>query len=92
MLESQFKVYQMSDEVRGRVLIININSFYNNGRLSNVREGSDIDYYNISKLFRDMRFEIVKKESDLTNLNADVSDASVQCSEHCLYYCKVMLS
>ena len=63
----------MSDHTRGRVLIININAFYNKGRLSDVREGSKVDYDNLSKLFKDLRFQLVKNQDKLTNLNAQVS-------------------
>ena len=62
----------MSDSCRGRALIIDINAFYDNGRLSDVREGSEVDYYNISKLLTDLRFKLVKSQSELSNLNAGV--------------------
>ena len=63
----------MTHPSRGRVLIININAFYTKGHLSDVREGSQVDYDNLSRLFKDLRFEIAKSQDKLTNLNADVS-------------------
>ena len=58
----------MSNNVRGRALIININKF-NNGK---ERTGSTVDYDNISKLFKDLRFDIVKSQKELTDLTAQV--------------------
>ena len=59
----------MSDGVRGRVLIININNF---SYTRKVRQGSQIDYSNLRQLFRDLKFEIVKSENALTDLTAQV--------------------
>ena len=58
----------MSDGIRGRALIINI-------QLRNTeqeRHGSDIDYANISQCLKDMGFDIVKTEQQLTDLTAKV--------------------
>ena len=63
----------MTHPSRGSVRIININAFYTKGHLSDVREGSKVDYDNLSGLFKDLRFEIAKSQGELTNLNADVS-------------------
>ena len=79
----------MSDSCRGRALIIDINAFYDNGRLSDVREGSEVDYYNISKLLTDLRFKLVKSQSELSNLNAGVRLAllAIVCSLACYLRC-----
>ena len=57
----------MSGEVRGRVLIIN--SLHNMGMQ---RTGSEVDYRNISTLFKKLKFDIVKSEAELTDLTAQV--------------------
>ncbi|XP_067941712.1 uncharacterized protein [Watersipora subatra] len=56
------KVYLMSDRVRGRVLIINNVNFP--GFPS--RLGSEVDYYHLCKLFKDLRFSVAKTESKLS--------------------------
>ena len=61
----------MTDAIRGRVMIINIMNF-NNTDLYKKRTGSDVDYKNLVKLFKDSRFDIVKSEEDLTDLTAEV--------------------
>ena len=61
----------MSDPNRGRVMIINIMNF-NNTELYKRRTGSDVDYKNLVKLFKDLRFDIVKSEKDLTDLTSEV--------------------
>ena len=58
----------MSESVRGRALIINIHTFHN----GMVRESSDVDYINISRLFKDLLFDIVKSLRELTDLTAEV--------------------
>ena len=57
----------MSGGVRGRVLIIN--SLHNMGMQ---RTGSEVDYRNISTLFKKLKFDIVKSEAELTDLTAQV--------------------
>ena len=47
----------MSERVRGRALIININTFFHTG---DVRNGSKVDYENLRKLFINLRFDIAK--------------------------------
>ena len=59
----------MTDRVRGRVLIININKFSTTDKQ---RTGSQVDYDNISRLFKDLRFSVAKTEAELTNLTAEV--------------------
>ena len=66
----------MSCSVRGRALIINIMNF-NNTELYKQRTGSDVDYRNIARLFKDLRFEIVKCQRELTDLTAEVIYGSV---------------
>ena len=61
----------MTDAIRGRVMIINIMNF-NNTALYKKRTESDVDYKNLVKLFKDLRFDIVKSEKDLTDLTAEV--------------------
>ncbi|XP_067935178.1 malignant fibrous histiocytoma-amplified sequence 1-like [Watersipora subatra] len=61
------KVYQMSDRCRGRVLIINIHTFRDTQQ---TRAGSQVDYDNISRLFKDMKFDIAKSRPELTDLTA----------------------
>ena len=60
----------MTHPSRGRVLIINIKAFYVKARLSEVREGSTVDFDNLSRLFKDLKFEKAKL---LENLNGNVS-------------------
>ena len=62
----------MSDGVRGRVLIFNIKTFRVNGEPSPGRPGSEVDYSNLSRLFRAMKFDVVKSEKELTDLTAEV--------------------
>ena len=62
------QVYQMSDKIRGRVLIINNKTFKN----ENPRPESEVDYNNLCWLFRSLRFDICKKQKDLTDLTAQV--------------------
>ena len=61
----------MSGKVRGRILIINTRHLEKGGQTTE-RSGSDVDYSNISRLFKDLKFDIVKPEDDLTNLTARV--------------------
>ena len=61
----------MSDAVRGRVLIINIYTILE-GTRHTTRTGSDADYRNLSRLFKDLKFDIVKEEKHLTDLTAQV--------------------
>ena len=61
----------MSDAVRGRVLIINIYTILEGTRYT-TRTGSDADYRNLSRLFKDLKFDIVKEEKHLTDLTAQV--------------------
>ena len=58
----------MSDGVRGRALIINILFSYSQQQ----RDGSRVDYANISQCLKDMGFELVKEEQQLTDLTAKV--------------------
>ena len=60
----------MSSRPKGRVLIININTFRQNVPR---RDGSRADYANLQKLFKDMTFTVVKSENELTDLTAEVS-------------------
>ncbi|XP_067947674.1 malignant fibrous histiocytoma-amplified sequence 1 homolog [Watersipora subatra] len=62
------KVYQLADRERGRALIINIMNFANS---KESRLGSDVDYKNLSKLFKDLRLTLVKTEEKLTDLTAE---------------------
>ena len=61
----------MSDAVRGRALIINIYTILE-GTRHTPRTGSDADYRNLSRLFKDLKFDIVKEEKHLTDLTAQV--------------------
>ena len=60
----------MSSRPKGRVLLININTFRHNVPQ---RDGSHADYANLQKLFKDMTFTVVKSENALTDLTAEVS-------------------
>ena len=60
----------MSSTVRGRALIINIKNFFLTREL---RDGSEVDYENISRLFKDLNFDIVKTQKELTNLSPQVN-------------------
>ena len=62
------QVYQMSSPVRGRAMIIN-NRFFSSRR---DRAGSEVDYKNLQRLFKDLRFDIVKTEMSFTDLTAQV--------------------
>ena len=62
----------MSDAVRGRVLIINIYTILEGTREEIHRTGSDVDYRNLSRLFKVLKFDVVKEEKHLTNLTAQV--------------------
>ena len=66
------KVYQMSDPVRGRVMIINNNKFYEGETLVDTRNGSEVDCANLATLFRQMRFDMVKTSKELSDLTAEV--------------------
>ena len=59
----------MSPGIRGRAMIININTFSQTGH---VRTGSEIDYSNLARLFKDLKFELVKTKKELTDLTAQV--------------------
>ena len=61
----------MSDKVRGRVLIFNTMTMIRDGQYTE-RRGSDRDYSNICRLFKDLKFHIVKSEPELTDLTAQV--------------------
>ena len=58
----------MSKGVRGRALIINILF----GGTQRERCGSRVDYVNISQCLKDIGFDIVKSEQQLTDLTAEV--------------------
>ena len=66
----------MTGNVRGRALIINIINF-SNTKVYRQRTGSDVDYRNIARLFKDLRFDIVKSQSKLTDLTVEVIYGSV---------------
>ena len=61
----------MSDEVRGRVMIINMETIMT-GSSRRERLASEYDYLNLSNLFKDLGFDIVKTQDELTNLTARV--------------------
>ena len=61
----------MSDGVRGRVMIINMETIMQ-GSSRRERLASEYDYVNLSNLFKDLGFEIVKTQDELTNLTARV--------------------
>ena len=58
----------MSSRTRGRALIINI--LFSNSALQ--RHGSRADYANISQCLKDLGFDLVKTEQQLTDLTAQV--------------------
>ena len=58
----------MSRRTRGRALIINI--LFSNS--PNERHGSRADYANISQCLKDLGFDLVKTELQLTDLTAQV--------------------
>ena len=62
----------MTDGVRGRALIINI---HNLDHPELERKGSEEDYKNLQRLFKDLRFGIVKTRKDLTDLTASVGNS-----------------
>ena len=59
----------MSPGIRGRAMIINIKTFSQTGQ---VRTGSEIDYSNLARLFKDLKFDLVKTKKELTDLTAQV--------------------
>ena len=59
----------MNGDIRGRVMIINIMNFYLTGQK---REGSEVDYRNLRRMFKDLKFDIVKSQDQLTDLTAKV--------------------
>ena len=61
----------MSDEVRGRVMIINMETIMT-GSSRRERLAYEYDYLNLSNLFKDLGFDIVKTQDELTNLTARV--------------------
>ena len=62
----------MSDGVRGKALIINIKNF-NDPQLE--RKGSEEDYKNLVRLFTDLKFDVLKRKKDHTDLTALVSNS-----------------
>ena len=64
----------MSDEVRGRVMIINMEKIMEGSSLRE-RLASEYDYVNLSNLFKDLGFDIIKTQDELTNLTAQVCRA-----------------
>ena len=58
----------MSSRTRGRALIINI--LFSNSQ--HERHGSCVDYANISQCLKDLGFDLVKTEQQLTDLTAQV--------------------
>ena len=60
----------MTHPSRGRVLIINIKAFFVKGVLSDVREGSTVDFHNLRRLFKDLKFQVAEPS---INLNGNVS-------------------
>ena len=58
----------MSSRTRGRALIINI--LFSNSQQQ--RHGSRFDYANISQCLKDLGFDLVKTEQQLTDLTAQV--------------------
>ena len=59
----------MSNRTRGRALIINI--LFSNSQ--HERHGSHADYANISQCLKDLGFDLVKTEQQLTDLTAQVN-------------------
>ncbi|XP_067932925.1 caspase-6-like [Watersipora subatra] len=62
------KVYQMSKKRRGRALILNMKTFQQSTR-HDTRRGSDIDYANLEKLLKDLKFDVAKTQTELTDLS-----------------------
>ena len=58
----------MSSRTRGRALIINI--VFSSSQQQ--RHGSRVDYANISQCLKDLEFDLVKTEQQLTDLTAQV--------------------
>ena len=58
----------MSNRTRGRALIINI--LFSSSQQQ--RHGSRADYSNISQCLKDLGFDLVKTEQQLTDLTAQV--------------------
>jgi len=68
------QIYQMSDPIRGRAMIINNNKFYEDGKLINTRLGSEVDYKNLELLFKHLRYDLVKSQEKLSDLTAEVGN------------------
>ncbi|XP_067934863.1 uncharacterized protein [Watersipora subatra] len=66
LFENTNEVYKMSEGVRGRVLIFNIKTFRHTGT---TRDGSEVDYDNLRRLLKDLKFDVAKTEADLTDLS-----------------------
>ncbi|XP_067933738.1 uncharacterized protein [Watersipora subatra] len=62
------KVYQMSKKRRGRALILNIKTFQPDIK-HDIRHGSDIDYANLERLLKDLKFDVAKTQEELTDLS-----------------------
>ncbi|XP_067934368.1 caspase-3-like [Watersipora subatra] len=56
----------MSEGVRGRALIFNIKTFRHTGA---TRYGSEVDYDNLRRLLKDLKFDVAKTEAALTDLS-----------------------
>ncbi|XP_067932946.1 caspase a-like [Watersipora subatra] len=60
------QVYEMSGGVRGRALIFNIKTFQHS---DDTRHGSEVDYANLERLMKDLKFDVAKTQKELTDLS-----------------------
>ena len=65
----------MSRKRRGRALILNVSTFQQSTR-HDTRHGSDIDYTNLEKLLKDLKFDVAKTQTELTDLSFEVVNNS----------------
>ncbi|XP_067930853.1 caspase-3-like [Watersipora subatra] len=66
LYNNKVQIYRMSEGVRGRVLIFNMKTFRNS---NDTRQGSEVDYDNLRRLFKDLKFDVAKTETELTDLS-----------------------
>ncbi|XP_067930913.1 caspase-3-like [Watersipora subatra] len=60
------EIYEISEGVRGRAIIFNIKTFQNSCK---TRHGSEVDYANLRRLFKDLKFDVAKTETEFTDLS-----------------------
>ncbi|XP_067941065.1 malignant fibrous histiocytoma-amplified sequence 1 homolog [Watersipora subatra] len=68
LYSNENEIYKMSEGIKGRALIFNIKTFQHTGE---TRHGSEVDYANLQRLLKDLKFDVAKTETEHTDLSRE---------------------